>query len=241
MRRALIVLLVLGSLASPAFAEDQTDLRTVAEAGIDLRTEKDRASYSIGFSIGSNFKRQSMDIDLNLLLRGMEDALGEGEALLSAEERREVMTAFQARQRKKMEEMQKGKASENRKIGDRFLAENREKPGVVSRISGLQYKVIVEGDGATPTGSDTVKTHYRGRLIDGKEFDSSYRRGRPATFPVNGVIKGWTEALQLMKVGSKWELYIPSDLAYGERGSPPNIGPNETLIFEIELLGVEER
>jgi len=215
----------------PALAADKTK----------LRTEKEKVSYSIGFSIGTNFKRQSLDVDLDVLLRGMKDVLSGGDPLMSTEEQREVMTAFQTKQREKMEGGQKEKASKNKATGERFLSENKEEPGVVTLSSGLQYRVVVEGRGPRPVAADTVKTHYRGTLIDGTEFDSSYSRGEPASFPVRGVIKGWTEALQLMRVGSKWELYVPPDLAYGDRGAGPDIGPGATLIFEIELLEIVSR
>ncbi len=228
MKEMLFTILLMGTLIVSAAAGDKTE----------LTTEKEKVSYSIGFDIGSNLNRQSIGVDPDVLFRGMKDALGGGDALLSAAERRETMTAFQTKQRGKMEERQKQAASGNKALGERFLSENRGKPGVVTLDSGLQYKVLIEGEGPRPRATDTVKTHYRGTLLDGTEFDSSYGRGQPASFPVNGVIKGWTEALQLMGVGSKWELYIPSDLAYGDRGAGQDIGPGATLIFEVELLEI---
>jgi len=231
MKRLLITILLIGILVSPACAEDKTA----------LKTGKDKVSYAIGFDIGSSFKRQSIDVELEVLLQGMRDALSGGDALLNAEEMREVLTAFQKEQRDKIVAKQKEASLENKAEGEKFLTENGKKPGVVTLESGLQYKVITKGKGPKPNGTDTVKTHYRGTLIDGTEFDSSYSRGEPATFPVNGVIKGWTEALQLMNVGSKWELYIPSDLAYGDRGAGDKIGPGSTLIFEVELLDIVKK
>jgi len=228
MKRTLITILLTGILITPAFAGDE----------IVLKTENEKLSYSIGFNFGTSLKRQSIDLDLDVLLRGMKDALGGGETLLSAKEQQEAITAFQKEQNEKMAEKQKEMAMKNMEAGKRFLSENKGKPGVVTLKSGLQYKVITEGKGPKPKDTDTVKTHYRGTLIDGTEFDSSYARGEPASFPVKGVIAGWTEALQLMHVGSKWELYIPSDLAYGDRGAGNRIGPGETLIFEIELLEI---
>ena len=224
MKRTLIIFLLIGILIIPVFAEDK----------IVLKTDKEKVSYSIGFDIGSSFKRQSIDVDLDVFLRGMKDAFDGGDALLSAKEQREAIMAFQKEQKEIM-------AVKNKETGKRFLSDNKGKPGVVTLKSGLQYKVIVEGKGPKPKDTDTVKTHYRGKLIDGTEFDSSYTRGEPASFPVKGVIKGWTEALQLMNVGSKWELYIPSDLAYGDSGAGPRIGPGATLIFEIELLEIVKK
>ena len=159
--------------------------------------------------------------------------------MLSEEEMRTVMTAFQKEMAAKQAEMMKSQGEKNKKEGEAFLAENKKKEGVKTLASGLQYKVIKEGTGKTPKATDKVSTHYQGTLIDGTEFDSSYKRGEPATFPVNGVIPGWTEALQLMKVGSKWQLFVPSKLAYGEKGAGPIIGPNAVLIFTVELLAIK--
>lgn len=228
MKKDLIIALIVIAIALPSLAADTSE----------LKTEKEKVSYSIGFSLGSNFKRQSVDVDIEQLIRGMNDAINNRAAILSAKEQRDVMTAYQKKQNDKMASKQGKTAAKNKKAGNQFLSENKRKPGVVTLKSGLQYKVIVEGKGPKPAASDTVETHYRGTLIDGTEFDSSYRRGEPASFPVMGVIKGWTEALQLMNVGSKWELYIPADLAYGDRGAGGQIGPGATLIFEIELLRI---
>jgi FKBP-type peptidyl-prolyl cis-trans isomerase FklB len=171
----------------------------------------------------------------------LQDALAGGKMLLSEEEERAVLTELQADMRKKQQEKMQQAAEANKKEGDAFLTANKGKDGVVTLPSGLQYKIITSGTGPKPSASDSVVCNYRGTLIDGKEFDSSYKRGQPATFPVSGVIKGWTEALQLMPVGSKWQLFVPSDLAYGERGQGGDIGPNATLVFEVELISIEAK
>ncbi len=198
----------------------------------ELKTTKDKASYALGINIGKSLKAQALDVDLTLLLKGLQDSMG-GEPLLADTECREVIMAYQ-------KEARSASIDKNKKEGETFLAENKAKPGIVTLPSGLQYKVITAGTGEKPKPTDKVKTHYRGTLISGKEFDSSYKRGEPATFGVTQVIKGWTEALQLMPVGSKWQLYIPSELAYGERGAGADIGPNSTLIFDIELISIEK-
>ena len=203
-----------------------------------LTDPKDRVSYSIGMDIGSNLKRQSIDVDPELLARGIKDAISGEEPLLSPDEARETLIALQKELVAKAQERMKETAEKNRKEGEAFLAENRKKEGVVTLPSGLQYLVLQSGNGLTPKATDTVETHYRGTLIDGSEFDSSYKRGRTAVFPVDGVIGGWTEALQLMKVGDKWRLFIPPGLAYGEQGAGP-IGPNATLIFDVELVSIK--
>jgi FKBP-type peptidyl-prolyl cis-trans isomerase FklB len=203
--------------------------------------QKDKVSYAIGMNIGTNLHRQSLDVDPNVLLQGLKDAMAGGKTQLSEEEARATLTELQNEMRKKQQEKMQQAADENKKEGDAFLTANKAKAGVVTLPSGLQYKVLTAGTGPKPTASDSVVCNYRGTLIDGKEFDSSYKRGEPATFPVGGVIKGWTEALQLMPVGSKWQLVVPSDLAYGERGQGGDIGPNATLIFEVELLSIQSK
>lgn len=205
------------------------------EKPFELKDAKDKASYSIGLNIGSNLKRQSVDLNTDAMMAGMKDALSGKKPLLSDNEIREAMMSLE----KDMQQKQAAAAQKNAAEGEKFLAENKTKPGVKTTASGLQYKVEKEGKGAQPKASDTVTVNYRGRLIDGREFDSSYKRGQPATFPVSGVIKGWTEALQLMKVGSKHQLFIPANLAYGERGAGRDIEPNSTLIFDVELLDVK--
>jgi len=206
-----------------------------------LATQKDKVSYAIGMNIGTNLHRQSVDVDPKILQQGIEDALAGGKTLLSEDEARATLTELQNDVRKKQQEKMQQAGEANKKEGDAFLATNKGKEGVFTLASGLQYKVLTSGAGPKPTASDSVVCNYRGTLIDGKEFDSSYKRGQPATFPVGGVIKGWTEALQLMPVGSKWQLFVPSELAYAERGSGPDIGPNATLIFEVELLSIQSK
>ena len=206
-----------------------------------LATQKDKVSYAIGMNIGNNLHRQSLDVDPKLLQKGLEDAMSGGKTLLSEDEARATLTQLQGEMREKQQAKMQQAGEVNKKEGEAFLATNKTKDGVVTLPSGLQYKVLTPGTGPKPTASDSVVCNYRGTLIDGKEFDSSYKRGQPATFPVAGVIKGWTEALQLMPVGSKWQLFVPSDLAYAERGSGPDIGPNATLIFEVELLSIQSK
>jgi FKBP-type peptidyl-prolyl cis-trans isomerase FklB len=190
-------------------------------------------------NIGKNLKRDGIDVDEALLLKGLRDGISGGKALLSEDEYRATMTALQKDLMEKQAEAAKKVAEKNRKEGEAFLAENKKKEGVVALPSGLQYKVVKAGDGKNPTAKDTVETHYRGTLIDGTEFDSSYKRGQTATFPVGGVIPGWTEALQKMKVGDKWQLFVPPELAYGERGAGREIGPNAALLFEVELIAIK--
>lgn len=216
-------------VAGQAYAGDQ----------VTLKTQKDKVSYIIGLNIGSSMKRQSVDVDPNLLLKGLKDGLSGSKPLMSNDEMRKTMTAFSQEMKKKHDEEMKKLGEKNKEEGEKFLAANKKKKGVVTLPSGLQYKIIKKGKGKSPTINDIVTVNYRGTLVDGKEFDSSYKRGKPATFPVKGVIKGWTEALQLMKPGAKWELFIPSDLAYGARGAGATIGPDSTLIFEVELLSVK--
>ena len=208
-----------------------------AQENLVLKNQKDKMSYIIGMDIGNNLKKQSIDVEPNILAKGVKDALTGGKPLLTEQEIRETMTAFQNEMRVKQEVV----ARKNKEQGDSFLAENKKKEGVKTLQSGLQYKVIKVGVGKKPKLNDYVTTHYRGTLIDGTEFDSSYKRGQPTTFQVSGVIPGWTEALQLMETGAKWQLFIPSNLAYGERGSGGVIGPNATLIFEIELISIQEK
>jgi FKBP-type peptidyl-prolyl cis-trans isomerase FklB len=205
-----------------------------------LKTQKDKVSYSIGTDIGNNLKKQSIDIDPDIVAKGVKDAYTGGKPLMSESEIRETMEAFRKEMMAKLQERQKTLSEKNKKEGEAFLAENAKKEGVKTLPSGLQYKVITEGTGKTPQATDTVSVNYKGTLIDGTEFDSSYRRGQPATFPVKGVIPGWTEALQLMKEGAKWQLFIPSKLGYGEVGAGSQIGPNATLIFEVELISIKQ-
>jgi FKBP-type peptidyl-prolyl cis-trans isomerase FklB len=211
-----------------------------AQAPLTLKTQKEKISYAIGMNIGTGMHRQSLQIDPNILLRGLKDSLAGGKTLMTDEEAKAVMTQLQNEMRKAQQEKMQQAGAANKKEGDAFLEANKTKEGVKVLPSGLQYKILKEGTGPKPTESDTVVCNYRGTLIDGKEFDSSYKRGEPATFPVNGVIKGWTEALQLMPVGSKWQLFLPADLAYGDRGAGADIGPDATLIFEVELMSIQQ-
>ena len=205
----------------------------------ELKTDKDKLSYSMGVATGMQMKRQSVDVDVDMFARGLRDAVSEGKLQMTEQEIQDSLMKFQQEMAAKQAEKTKQLADVNKKEGETFLAENKKKEGVKTLPSGLQYKVITEGKGKSPKETDTVTTHYRGTLIDGTEFDSSVKRGQPATFAVKGVIKGWTEALQLMKEGSKWQLFLPPDLAYGERGAGQQIGPNATLIFEVELISIQ--
>lgn len=210
-----------------------------AQQKTTLKSQKDKVSYIIGLNIGSNFKQQSVEIDIDLLFKGMKDAIAGATPLIGEKEAQDVMQAFQKEMIAKQTERAKQVGEKNKKDGETFLAENKKKEGVKTLPSGLQYKILKEGSGKSPGAKDSVTVHYRGTLISGKEFDSSYKRGEPITFAVGGVIPGWVEALQLMKVGSKWQLFIPSKLAYGEADRSADIGPNSTLIFEVELLKIK--
>lgn len=205
-----------------------------------LTTDKQKTSYAIGMSMAKSLQRQSVDVDEDVLIQGLKDTLANGKTLLTDDQAQATLTTLQTQMRAKMEAKLQEMSTKNKQEGEAFLAANKSKEGVVTLPSGLQYKVLKSGTGPKPTATDSVVCNYRGTLIDGKEFDSSYKRGQPATFPVNRVIKGWTEALQLMPVGSKWQLFVPADLAYGERGAGPDIGPNSTLIFEVELVSIEQ-
>ena len=215
-------------------------LSFAAAADSSLKSDKDKASYSIGINLGSQLAQSKDELNFDKLILGLNDAFDGKAPKIGIEEMRKVMTAFQQKLAAKAQAKKAAIANRNKKAGEEFLAANKKNKGVKTTKSGLQYKVITSGKGATPKATDIVVTHYRGTLIDGKVFDSSYKRGKPATFPVNGVIKGWTEALQMMKVGDKWKLFIPANLAYGERGAGKSIGPNETLIFDIELLKIKD-
>ena len=212
-----------------------------SQAPLKLTTEKDKLSYAIGMNIGEGMKHDGVDIDPAILTRALKDALAGNKLQMTDEQAKAVMTSFRTEMMKKQQESAQKVSDTNKAAGAKYLADNRTKPGVVTLPSGLQYKIIKEGTGPKPAATDTVVTNYRGTLIDGTEFDSSYKRGEPAEFPVNRVIKGWTEALQLMPVGSKWELYIPPDLAYGEHSPGPEIGPNSTLVFDVELMSIKPK
>lgn len=232
----LALALVAGFLVGPVAAQNdkKDDTKAVKEAepavkdeGPGLKSIRGKVCYGIGMSIGANFKSQGIDTDMECLMQGIRDALEGKKAAIPEEEIQAAMQAYQ----KQLE-------GKKRKVGEDYLAENKKKPGVKTTETGLQYKVLKEGKGPIPKKTDSITAHYKGTLIDGTEFDSSIKRGQPAKFPVNRVIPGWTEALQLMPVGSKWELVIPSDLAYGPQGTP-GIPPHATLVFEVELLSID--
>jgi FKBP-type peptidyl-prolyl cis-trans isomerase FklB len=228
MKKSLLILL-LALAAAPL----------VRGAEPDLKDQKNRVSYSIGLDIGSTLKHQKIDVNGEVLSRGIQDGMTGAKPLMTEEQMKDAMQTFQKDMMAKQEASQKEAGEKNAAAGKKYLEENKTKAGVKVTADGLQYKVLKAGTGPTPKITDTVKVNYRGTTIDGTEFDSSYKRGTPATFPVNRVIKGWTEALQLMKVGAKYQLAIPADLAYGEHGAGSDIGPNSTLLFEVELLGIE--
>ena len=210
-----------------------------ADEKLELKDQKDKESYSFGYQFGQNLKSQGVDLNLDIYTSGIRDALGGKEPRMSQEEIRATIGELQKRVMATRQKELKEKAEMNLAEGKAFLDENKKKEGVKTLPSGLQYKVLVEGSGKTPKATDTVTVHYRGTLINGSEFDSSYKKGQPTTFRVNGVIRGWSEALQLMKGGSKWQLFIPPELAYGEGGAGGQIPPNCTLIFEVELISVK--
>jgi FKBP-type peptidyl-prolyl cis-trans isomerase FklB len=230
MRWTAAVGIIVWALAGSAQAQDRPA----------LKSDKEKVSYSIGLDIGANFKRQSVDMDTKALAAGIADGLSGAKPALSEDEVRKVLADFQQQMRTRMAAAAQQTADDNKKKGEAFLADNKKKKGVVTLPSGLQYKVLKESKGAKPKATDTVSVHYVGTLIDGTEFDSSIKRGEPASFGVSEVIKGWTEGVQLMSVGSKWQLVIPSNLAYGDQGAGPQIGPNSTLIFEVELLEIKK-
>lgn len=207
-------------------------------APVTLKTDNEKQSYAMGMNLGLGLKHQGMALDPALVARGMKDVLNGGKTILTEDEARAAVQQLQTDVKQKMDAKAREAGASNRKEGEAFLAANKAKEGVVALPSGLQYKILQAGDGPKPTASDTVTCNYRGTLINGKEFDSSYKRGQPASFPLGGVIKGWTEALQMMPVGSKWQLFIPTDLAYGDHPPSPDIEPGDTLIFEVELLSI---
>ena len=228
-----------GAQKAPASKTAQAT-KPKTQAPLVLKTQKEKASYALGMNVGkglgASLRQQSVEVDQSILLRGMKDALAGGKTLLTEAEMKAALTQLQT-------DMLAKAAEANKRAGEEFLAANKTNEGVVTLPSGLQYKILTAGTGPMPAATDTVSCNYRGTLLDGKEFDSSYKSGQPATFPLTRVIKGWTEALQLMPVGSKWQLFIPSDLAYGDRGADPRSGisPGATLIFEVELLSIEAK
>ena len=234
LQRKLILAIGIGLLTTfAATAQDAPDAKTAPPI------DKDKFSYALGMNFGSNFKKQGLDLDPATFYKAFADAYGGGKTTMTEDEMKAVLTAAAQDFRKKQAALQATKAADTEKEGEKFLAENRTKEGVVTLPSGLQYKILKAGTGEKPTLDDTVVCNYKGTLINGTEFDASEKHGGPATFPVKGVIAGWTEALQLMPAGSKWQLFVPANLAYGPQG-PPDIGPNATLIFEVELVSIQK-
>jgi len=209
------------------------------DAAPELKTDKDKLSYALGMNFGENFRKQGVDVDPAVFAKAFAEAFNTGKTAMSDEDMKTVLTAAAQDIRKKQAAVQAEKAEQAQKDGEKFLAENKTKDSVVTLPSGLQYKILKQGTGEKPGPEDTVVCNYKGTLINGTEFDASEKHGGPATFPVKGVIPGWTEALQLMQVGSKWQLFVPANLAYGAQG-PPDIGPNATLIFEVELVSIQK-
>ena len=239
MQLRVMIAVVVGLVAGQILAQEKGAKPVVAKSG-ELKTIKDKASYAIGLNIGTNFRNQQIDIDTALLLQGLKDALADAEPKLTAKEIAATMQAFEKEVESAAETRNKVAGEKNKKEGDAYLAANKKKEGVKALPSGLQYKVIKAGTGKKPTAKDIVKVNYRGTLISGKEFDSSAKQGGPVPLAVGKVIQGWSEALQLMPVGSKWQLTIPAELAYDDESRGPLIGPNSTLLFELELLGIED-
>ncbi len=237
-------LLVAAAISAALIGCNQKAPESSAEAAAPattLDTEEKRVSYGMGMGLGQRIKQETFSIDVDAFSKGVKDAVDGSEPLMTQEEIMQEMQAFQQKQMAKQQEEAAKLAEQNKAEGAAFLAENGAKEGIITTESGLQYKVITEGTGAKPAATDTVEVNYAGTLLDGTEFDSSYKRGSTVSFPVNGVIPGWTEALQLMPVGSKWQLFIPSELAYGPGGTGGGpIGPNATLIFDVELVSIKE-
>lgn len=229
--------------ATKPAAKAATGAKTSANAatGAKPTTKIDKASYALGMNLGTGMRKQGVPINPTVFSQGLRDALAGKKTLLTDDEARAALTELQGDARAKQMEKVKQMAEGNKKTGAAYLAANKSKAGVVTLPSGLQYKILTAGTGPKPLASDTVVCNYKGTLINGTEFDSSYKRGEPATFPVGGVIKGWTEALQLMPAGSKWQLFIPSDLAYGDNGAGKEIEPGSTLIFEVELMSIQPK
>ena len=239
----LTILLATAGLSTALHAQDATPPPgpppLPPPAPSTLTTDKDKLSYAIGTDIAKTFKTQGIEVDPQILATGFRDMAAGGQMQMTPEQITASLRGMQQARMAKMQEARKTAAAASEAEGAKFLAENKSKPDVVTLPDGLEYKVLTQGNGPTPKETDTVSVNYRGTLLNGTEFDSSYKRNEPATFPVNGVIKGWTEILQLMKVGSKYQVFIPSNLAYGERGAGQDIGPGATLTFEIELLSIK--
>ena len=238
MKSAFMSLALISMLSTQALAQD--DAKSEDKKPDETESIKTDASYVIGRNIGESIVGQNLDVDVDILVSALKEALAGKESRLSEDEMIAVMQKLQQQMAAKAAEEAKAAAAANLKKGEAFLLANGKKEGVMTTKSGLQYRVVKKGDGASPLASDEVTVHYEGRLINNKVFDSSIKRGQPATFPVNGVIKGWTEALQLMKEGAEYELYIPAELAYGTRGAGQDLGPNEVLIFKVSLIKVKK-
>jgi len=235
MGRFVLLLLILAAAGAVAWYLMSQEAVGQDQAGSPFEDNLDRVSYAIGVNMGSQFASQGLEVDPELVARGLSDALNGRELLMSREQMNQAIQQLQAEQQAERQ----GQAEQNKAKGEAFLEQNAQREQVKVTESGLQYEVLKEGSGPSPTAESEVTTHYHGTLLDGTVFDSSYERGEPATFPVSGVIPAWTEALQMMKEGGKWKIYAPAELAYGERGAGSRIGPNETLVFEIELLDVK--
>ncbi|WP_130471526.1 FKBP-type peptidyl-prolyl cis-trans isomerase [Candidatus Magnetaquicoccus inordinatus] len=220
------LLLLCGTSLAPAQADDS------------LKTLKDRFSYALGLQIGTDISQMKDKLDANSFIRGIQDQLAGKKLLMTPEEIGKAKEEFQKSMLEEMQKESQNSANKNRSEGEQFLAKNKERKGVITTSSGLQYEILTPGNGPKPKATDTVKVHYQGTLLDGSEFDSSYKRKEPVSFPLDRVIPGWTEGLQLMPTGAKYRFFIPSDLAYGKRGAPPKIGGDATLQFEVELLEI---
>ncbi len=234
-------LMLSGVLALLLAACSQGDAPATKAKQVELDSEKARFSYAMGMDVGTSFSQMGADIDADAFVEAFRTAVAKGEMRMQAEEAARVKQAFFQKRRQEQQARMEATGAANKTAGEAFLAANKQKKGIITTPSGLQYEVLTPAEGDKPTATDTVKVHYRGTLIDGTEFDSSYKRGEPATFPLNRVIRGWTEGVQLMSVGSKYRFFVPPELGYGARGAGPKIGPNATLIFEVELLDIVKK
>ena len=237
MKKVLLVIMSI-ALVTAVFAQKKTPAKTT-EAKTGIKTTMDSISYSIGVNIGKSIQSQKIDMNINLLFQGIKEASSNSPLALTEDQMKGSLERFNQMMMEKQKEMTKALADKNKKDGEKFLADNKKKDGVITTTSGLQYKIITKGTGKIPTAQDTVVAHYKLSLLDGKEIESTFKSNEPATFPVTGVIKGWIEALQMMPVGSKWQLFVPSDLAYGDQGAGQSIAPGSVLVFEIELISIK--